>query len=251
MSFVFDWSILGAPLLAGLVVIATHVALGREVLRRGIIFIDLTVAQVAAVGVILAEMLQFSGEQGWKVQVAAGIAALLAAGLLAWTEQRWPQLQEALIGSLYVVAACAAILLLAHNPHGHEHLAELLAGQILWVNLPQVWPVAALSAFVLAAWFLGGQRRGWIFYFLFAITVMASVQLVGVFLVFASLILPALASSGLPERRGLIVGWGLGAAGYALGLWLSVPLDLPAGPMIVCTLAVLALLTAGMRRVLN
>jgi zinc/manganese transport system permease protein len=80
---------------------------------------------------------------------------------------------------------------------------------------------------------------------------MASVQLVGVFLVFASLILPALASSGLPERRGLIVGWGLGAAGYALGLWLSVPLDLPAGPMIVCTLAVLALLTAGMRRVLN
>jgi zinc/manganese transport system permease protein len=251
MSFVFDWSILGAPLLAGLVVIATHVALGREVLRRGIIFIDLTVAQVAAVGVILAEMLQFSGEQGWKVQVAAGIAALLAAGLLAWTEQRWPQLQEALIGSLYVVAACAAILLLAHNPHGHEHLAELLAGQILWVNLPQVWPVAALSAFVLAAWFLGGQRRGWIFYFLFAITVMASVQLVGVFLVFASLILPALASSGLPERRGPIVGWGLGAAGYALGLWLSVPLDLPAGPMIVCTLAVLALLTAGMRRVLN
>ncbi|HXG28722.1 MAG TPA: metal ABC transporter permease [Nevskiales bacterium] len=247
MNLAFDWAILGAPLLAGLVVIATHVALGREVLRRGIIFIDLTVAQVAAVGVILAEMLEFSGEQGWKVQVAAGIAALLAAGLLAWTEQRWPQLQEALIGSLYVVAACAAILLLAHNPHGHEHLAELLAGQILWVNLPQVWPVAALSAFVLAAWFLGGQRRGWIFYFLFAITVMASVQLVGVFLVFASLILPALASSGLPERRGLIVGWGLGAVGYALGLWLSVPLDLPAGPMIVCTLAVLALLAAVAR----
>jgi zinc/manganese transport system permease protein len=244
MNLTFDWSILGAPLLAGLVVIATHVALGREVLRRGIIFIDLT---VAAVGVILAEMLEFSGEQGWKVQVAAGVAALLAAALLAWTERRWPQLQEALIGSLYVVAACAAILLLAHNPHGHEHLAELLAGQILWVNLPQVWPVAALSAFVLAAWFLGGQRRGWIFYFLFAITVMASVQLVGVFLVFASLILPALASTGLPERRGLIVGWGLGAAGYALGLWLSVPLDLPAGPMIVCTLAVLALLVAAAR----
>jgi zinc/manganese transport system permease protein len=247
MTLGFDWSILGAPLLAGLVVIATHVALGREVLRRGIIFIDLTVAQVAAVGVILAELIGFSGDHGWQVQAAAGVAALLAAGLLAWTEQRWPQLQEALIGSLYVVAACAAILLLAHNPHGHEHLAELLAGQILWVNLPQVWPVAALSAFVLAAWFLGGQRRGWIFYFLFAITVMASVQLVGVFLVFASLILPALASSGLPERRGLAVGWGVGAAGYALGLWLSVPLDLPAGPMIVCMLAALALLTAVVR----
>ncbi len=247
MTLGFDWSILGAPLLAGLVVIATHVALGREVLRRGIIFIDLTVAQVAAVGVIVAEMVGFGGDHGWQVQAAAGVAALLAAGLLAWTERRWPQRQEALIGSLYVVAACAAILLLANNPHGHEHLAELLAGQILWVNLPQVWPVAALSAFVLAAWFVGGQRRGWIFYFLFAITVMASVQLVGVFLVFASLILPALAGSGLTERRGLAVGWGLGAAGYALGLWLSVPLDLPAGPMIVCVLAGLALITAATR----
>jgi zinc/manganese transport system permease protein len=246
----FDWSILGAPLLAGLVVILTHVTLGREVLRRGIIFIDLTIAQVAAVGVILAETLEITADHSWKVQAAAGVAALVAAALLAWTERRWPQLQEALIGSLYVVAACLAILLLAHNPHGHEHLAELLAGQILWVSLPQVWPVAILSAFVLAAWFLWAQRRGWAFYFLFALTVMASVQLVGVFLVFASLILPALASAGLPERRGLTLGWLLGGAGYALGLWLSVPLDLPAGPMIVCTLAALALLVGGVRHVL-
>ncbi|MGH8454023.1 MAG: metal ABC transporter permease, partial [Nevskiales bacterium] len=202
----FDWSImssiLGVPLLAGLVVIATHVTLGREVLRRGIIFIDLTIAQVAAVGVILVEMLKAGSDHGWEVQFAAGLAALGAAALLAWTERRWPKLQEALIGSLYVVAACAAILLLAHNPHGHEQLAELLAGQILWVNLRQVWPVAILSAFVLTAWFLWGRKRGWTFYFLFALTVMSSVQLVGVFLVFASLILPALAGAGLPEKRG-------------------------------------------------
>ena len=247
----FDWSILGAPLLAGLVVIATHVTLGREVLRRGIIFIDLTIAQVAAVGVILAEMIEAGVDHGWEVQIAAGLAALGAAALLAWTERRWPRLQEALIGSLYVVAASAAILLLAHNPHGAEHLSELLAGQILWVTLPQVWPLAILSALVLAAWFLGARRHNWMFYFLFAITVMASVQLVGVFLVFASLILPALASSGLAERRGLVLGWAVGVAGYALGLWLSVPLDMPAGPMIVCVLAALALATAGVRRMLR
>jgi zinc/manganese transport system permease protein len=250
MNLAFDWSILGAPLLAGLVVTATHVTLGREVLRRGIIFIDLTIAQVAAVGVILAETLEITADHGWKVQAAAGVAALAAAALLAWTERSWPQLQEALIGSLYVVAACAAILLLANNPHGHEHLAELLAGQILWVNLPQVWPAAMLSAVVLLAWFISGHQQRWLFYFLFALTVMASVQLVGVFLVFASLILPALASAGLSERRGLILGWLLGGAGYALGLWLSVPLDLPAGPMIVCTLAALALLVGGVRHVL-
>jgi zinc/manganese transport system permease protein len=247
----FDWGILGAPLLAGLVVVATHVVLGREVLRRGIIFIDLTIAQVAAVGVILAETLEWSEGHGWEVQAAAGLAALGAAALLAWTEQRWPKLQEALIGSLYVVAACLAILLLANNPHGAEHLAELLTGQILWVNLPQIWPAAILSAIVLAAWFGVGHRQRWLFYFLFALTVMASVQLVGVFLVFASLILPALAGSGLPERRGLLVGWGMGGAGYAFGLWLSVPLDLPAGPMIVCTLAGLALFTAAARSLMS
>jgi len=253
MNLGFDWSILGAPLLAGLVVMATHVALGREVLRRGIIFIDLTVAQVAAVGVILAEILAeslaHSADNGLTVQIAAGLSALLAAALLAWTERRWPKLQEALIGSLYVIAACAAILLLANNPHGHEHLAELLAGQILWVTLPQVWPAAILSAIVLLVWFLGGQKQRWLFYFLFALTVTASVQLVGVFLVFASLILPALAASGLDDRRGLALGWSLGAGGYATGLWLSVVVDLPAGPLIVCVLAALALMTAMVRRI--
>jgi zinc/manganese transport system permease protein len=247
MNASFEWSILGLPLLAGLLVVATHVVLGREVLRRGIIFIDLTIAQVAAVGVILAEILELGAPQGWQVQAAAGLAALLAAGVLAWTERNWQHRQEALIGSLYVVAACAAILLLANNPHGHEHLAELLAGQILWVRHSQLLPLGLLSGLILLFWFLGQRWRSRMFYFVFALTVMASVQVVGVFLVFASLILPTLASAGLPERRGLMLGWLLGATGYALGLWLSVPLDLPAGPMIVCTLAALALLVGGVR----
>lgn len=249
MALSFDWSLLVAPLAAGLVVSATHVTLGREVLRRGIIFIDLTIAQVAALGVIAVEAAGYES-QGWTLQVAAGIAALLAAGVLAWTERKLPQVQEALIGCLYIVAACGAILLLSHNPHGGEHLTELLAGQILWVNLGQVWPVALLYAGILAAWWLGARKRPGLFYPLFALNVTASVQLVGVYLVFATLILPALAARGLGQTKGLLVGYAVGAAGYALGLWLSVPLDLPSGPLIVCVLAVLALAT-GVVRALN
>ncbi|MBI2383091.1 MAG: metal ABC transporter permease, partial [Gammaproteobacteria bacterium] len=135
----FDWSLLGAPLLAGLLVVATHVPLGRRVLQRGIIFIDLTIAQVAALGVIVAGTLGFGGleAEGWRAQLAAAFAALAAAALLTWTERRFRHMQEALIGSLYVLAACVALLVLAHNPHGAEHMQELLAGQILWIGMKQ------------------------------------------------------------------------------------------------------------------
>jgi zinc/manganese transport system permease protein len=247
----FDAALLGAPLLAGLLVVATHVLLGRRVLERGIIFIDLTIAQVAALGVIAMGLAELGHDDGWRAQAAAGVAALAAAALLTWTEGRFRKLQEALIGSLYVVAASAALLLLARNPHGAEHLQELLAGQILWVGMSQLGPVALLYAIVLGLWSAGASTRPRAFYFLFALTVMASVQLVGVYLVFASLILPAIATSGLPERRGLVVGYAIGAAGYALGLWGSVPLDLPAGPLIVCVLAALVLVTAVVRGLLR
>src|ERR1051326_59512 len=126
----FDWSLLAPPLLAGLVVCATHILFGREVLKRGIIFIDLTIAQVAALGAIALDATGLD-PHGWQMQIAAGIAALAAAGVLSWAGKKFGEVQEALIGSLYVVAACVAILLLAHNPHGGEHLTELLAGQIL------------------------------------------------------------------------------------------------------------------------
>jgi len=237
----FDWSLLGPPLLAGLLVASTHVLLGRRVLERGIIFIDLTIAQVAALGVILAGI--HEADAGLTTQFAAATAALAAAGLLTWTERRFRLLQEALIGSLYVLSACVALLLLAHNPHGAEHMQELLAGQILWVGYGQLVPVALLYALLLAAWLLWLRHRPAAFYFVFALAITASVQLVGVYLVFATLILPAIATAGMDERRGLLAGYAMAAAGYALGLWLSVPFDLPAGPLIVCTLAGLALAT--------
>ena len=249
MNFGFDWSLMGAPLCAGLLVVSTHVLLGRRVLERGIIFIDITIAQIAALGVIVAGTFGWTELEGAGLgsQVAAGTAALIGSGLLAWTERKLRHVQEALIGSLYVVAASVALLVLSRNPHGAEHMQELLAGQILWVGFAQVWPVAALYALVLGLWFFWARRVSAAFYFLFALTVMASVQLVGVYLVFASLILPALAAHGLPEKKGLSLGYAIGAAGYAIGLWLSVPFDLPAGPSVVCTLATLALLASLIR----
>lgn len=247
-DFSFDWSIMGPPLLAGLLVAVTHVLLGRRVLERGIIFIDLTIAQVAALGAIIALMIHGEEGGGWMTQLAAGIAALLAAGLLTWTERRFRHLQEALIGSLYVVSACVALLVLSRNPHGAEHMQELLAGQILWVGYGQLWPVAVLYAAVLAAWLLWARHHPKAFYALFAFVVTASVQLVGVYLVFATLILPAIATHGLGERRGLALGYTLAAAGYAIGLWLSVPFDLPAGPFIVCMLAALTLGSLAVRK---
>jgi zinc/manganese transport system permease protein len=242
---VSDIGLLAAPFAAGLVVLATHVPLGITVLRRGIIFIDLAVAQVAALGVIVAGLAHLEEDWGgFGGQLAAGIAALTAAAALTYCERRWPEIQEALIGLLFVFAAAAGIVLLAGNPHGGEHLRDLLTGQLLWAGWGQIGVVAALSAVVLAgrAWLARrGGGEGFAFYALFAVAVTASVQLVGVLLVFASLIAPAVATSAMSGRRRLVVAYLAGAAGYALGLGLSLRADLPAGAVVVCCLGLIAI----------
>ena len=237
-----SFAILGPALLAGLLVLATHVPLGQQVLQRGIVFIDLAVAQIAALGVIGADYLGWE-PQGWAVQAAAVSAALLGALVLTWTEKNWPEVQEALIGASFVLAASAGILLLSNNPHGGEHLKDLLAGQILWVSFNQLLPVAILTAAILAVWFSFGPRLGRAgFYLLFALAVTASVQLVGVYLVFSSLIMPALAVRRWPERKKLIGGYSIGVLAYAIGLVLSAIFDLPSGSVIVWGLASMGIL---------
>jgi zinc/manganese transport system permease protein len=242
-----DLGLLAAPFAAGLVVLATHVPLGMTVLRRGIIFIDLAVAQVAALGVIVAGLLHLEEDWGvaavWLTQLAAGLAALGAAALLTFCERRWPDIQEALIGLLFVAAAATGILLLAADPHGGEHLRDLLAGQILWVGWPQIAMVGAVSVTVLAARAWLARRTiegGFAFYVIFAVAVTASVQLVGVLLVFASLIAPAVATRGLQGDRRLPRAFAIGVLGYAIGLAVSLLADLPAGAAAVCALVLLA-----------
>ncbi|MDQ6620796.1 MAG: metal ABC transporter permease [Pseudomonadota bacterium] len=236
----WDASILLPALAAGLLVAATHVPLGMQVLARGIVFIDLAIAQIAGAGVVIADQMGFE-PQGWAVQAAALVAALAGALLLTWTERVWPEVQEAVIGVVFVLAATGGILLLARNVHGGEHLRDLLVGQILWVQPGQLIAIGVIYAAILVAWFAYGSRLGRAgFYLLFACAVTLSVQLVGVYLVFATLIVPPLATRARVRRR-LMTAWAVAAAGYALGLVLSTALDLPSGPVIVWALVAMGL----------
>lgn len=235
-----DFKLIGPAFIAGLLILITHVPLGRQVLARGIVFLDLAVAQMAALGVIVAH---YAGmESGWMVQVFAVTVAVAGAMLLSQAERRWPETQEALIGTVFVVSASVGILLLAHDPHGGEALHDLLAGQILWVSNQQLMVAALVTAVLAIALFAPFARRDIGFYLLFACAVTLSVQLAGVYLVFASLIVPALAARRMSWRRGLLSGWGIGALGYASGLALSAMYDLPSGAIVVCALACVAVL---------
>ena len=239
--------ILVPAFIAGLLVTATHVPLGFEVLKRGIVFIDLAIAQIAGVGVILADAFGWE-PHGAAVQVAALAAALAAALMLTWTEKRWPDVQEAIIGVVFMLGSTGAILLLASNPHGGEHLKDLLIGQILWAN-PSMLPLEALAyAAILGVWFGLRERLGRIgFYVLFACAVTISVQLVGLYLVFATLIMPALATRYATRRR-YFKAYAVGVLGYVAGLLASLWLDQPSGAMIVWAMALVAVLMAGLER---
>ena len=237
-----DISILAPAFVAGLIVLMTHIPLGYEVLRRGIIFIDIAVAQIAGLGVIIAYTLGWD-EHGIEAQVAAVISALIGVWILNWLESKHDKYQEALIGTSFILAATGGILLLANNPHGGEHLKELLVGQILWVEWEQLLYAAIISIIVLSIWVKFREKIGSLgFYMLFAVAITVSVQLVGVYLVFASLIVPALAAIGHTKKSGFSLSVIIGVCGYASGLVLSALLDLPSGAVIVWMIAISALL---------
>ena len=240
--FTTDLSILWPALIAGLLVVISHVPLGQQVLARGIVFIDLAIAQVAGLGVIAASSFGLPIE-GWGAQAAAGAAALAGAFLLTWTERKRPEVQEALIGILFVLASTAQILLLANDPHGGENLKDLLAGQILWVSTDQLVRTAVLTAIFAVIWFRWREKIGRIgFYVLFAVVVTASVQLVGVYLVFTSLIVPAVATYRHAANRQLAIGYALAFGSYVAGLAASVVTDLPSSPVIVWAMGIIGLL---------
>lgn len=235
-------NILWPAMIAGLLVSASHVPMGQQVLARGIVFIDLAIAQVAGLGVIVAHAAGLD-TMAWGTQIAAVAAALLGALLLTFTEHKRPEVQEAIIGVLFVLASTAQILLLANDPHGGEDLKDLLAGQILWVSSQQLWRAALLTGVFLLLWFSVRERIGRAgFYVMFAVMVTVSVQMVGVYLVFTSLIVPALATYRMAPRRQLVAGLALAIASYAVGLALSSVLDLPSSAVVVWAMAVLGLI---------
>jgi zinc/manganese transport system permease protein len=238
-----ELSILLPAFIAGLLVLATHIPFGMKVLERGVIFADLAVAQIAGLGVIIAGLLDLA-ERPLLVQAIAAASALCGAGLLAWIEKRLADVKEACIGLTFVLAASGGILLMSHDVHAGEHLKDLLVGQILWVSTKQLVATAFLTAALLALWQWSRLKTHYLgFYALFALAVTASVQLVGVYLVFASLIIPALATWRATHRR-MPYAYATGIAGYAAGLLLSAWLDLPSGATVVWAMAIAGIVAA-------
>lgn len=241
-QFLLQAEILWPALLAGLLILATHVPLGREVLQRGIIFLDLAIAQTAAFGVVLAGTLWIGEGDGYQnlsttfIAVVAAIAGSLALYAIRKLEVR---LQESFIGILFVLMATGIILLLSADPHGGERLKAILVGQILWLNVSDLVQLFVVYAITLSLWlFCRGKVGDWLFYPLFAITITLSTQVVGVYLVFASLIIPSVAT--LYQRYAMAKAYVIGALGYVVGLTVSAAIDLPAGAAIVWSLAIIA-----------
>lgn len=231
-------SIVGPALAAGLMIAFTHAPLGIEVLNRGIIFIDLAVAQIAGLGLIAAELLLHE-PSFWLIQPIALAAAVLSGLFFHKVEICVPKQQEAIIGVSFVLAASLAILLLADHPNSGEEIQYLLSGQMLFVTWENLAYHAPIYALILAAWFLKPSlRTGIVFYMLFALAITSSVQLVGVYVVFASLILPALAA--LKSRHPHKVAWLCGAVSVVAGIITAMLFDIPAGPVIVVSYVVTA-----------
>lgn len=244
-NFSIQLSILMPALLAGILVLSTHIPMGREVLRRGIIFLDLAIAQVAAFGLILASQfgLDNHGDHSNQLisQLVAISAAVAGASLLYQFRNAAARIQEALIGTLFMLAATGSILLLVKDPQGGERLKEILVGQILWVEYSDLIVTALIYIPVLLIWFKWQHKLGeYFFYPLFAITITLSTQLVGVYLVFASLIVPALASQYF--HKPLLIAYIIGILGYITGLLFSAFFDFPSGAMIAWNLSAIALL---------
>ena len=237
--------IVGPALAAGLMIALTHAPLGIEVLRRGIIFIDLAVAQIAGLGLVVGHLF-LHDPSPWLVQFIALVCAIAAGLFFRKVETAIPERQEAIIGCAFVLAASLALLLLADHPHGGEEVKHLLSGQMLFVTWTDVLKHAPIYALILLVWFSRPAVRNNIgFYLLFALAITSSVQLVGVYVVFASLILPALAAVGVKQPH--VTAWLCGVAAVLSGIAFAVAFDMPAGPIIILSYTAAVLIIRAVR----
>lgn len=231
-------------LCAGCFILLSHVPLGIEVVKRGIIFIDIAIAQIAGFGIILASYLGLDAH-GFELQSVALLSALSGAALLKWIERRSGQYQEAIIGITFILAATGSIVLLSKNTQGGEHLQSLLTGQILWVGWSQLIIPAITGLLVFGLWYFKPKvLTGSAFYFIFAVAITVSVQVIGVYLVFASLIIPAVSVLKIPQPRATYLAILIGVLGYVTGLLVSYRFDLPSGAVIVWMLVLVSVISS-------
>ena len=251
------FAILWAPFLMCLVLTGIHAYLGVHVLSRAVVFVDIALAQIAALGATAAFLLGWEADT-WESYAFGLSATLLGALVLALTRSRRRHVsQEAVIGVVYAVSSAAAVLLSDRAAHGAEQVRAMLVGNLLAVRPPEVAQVGALYAaigvfhwlcrrpfFLIstdpeAAFAQGWRVRMWdfIFYASFGVVVTSSVRIAGVLLVFSYLIVPALAGVTLGGSilSRLLIGWGFGTLVSILGMVASAAFDLPTGATVVCT----------------
>jgi zinc/manganese transport system permease protein len=263
---------LAAPFLASLILTGIHAYLGVHVVERGVIFVDLSLAQIAALGATIALLLPFSNgdphapEVYW-ISLAFTFIGAAIFSLVRTRRARIPQ--EAIIGISYAVASAAAILAMSKSTSQAEHLKDMLVGNIIAVSWPQVFTTAALYGmiglfhYIFRKPFLaislsheeaeaaGLNVRLWdfLFYASFGFVVTSSVAIAGVLLVFCYLIVPSVAAMLYADTIGrrLAIGWTMGTIVSALGVYLSLILDLPTGATIVCTFGLVLVIMALVR----
>jgi zinc/manganese transport system permease protein len=267
---------LAAPFAASLILTGIHAYLGVHVVERGVIFVDLSLAQIAALGATIAILLPFTGgdPHGPWVYWVSLLFTFIGAGVFSTIRSRRARIpQEAIIGISYAVASGATILAMSHATSESEHLKDMLVGNILAVSWPEVWKTAGLYALVGAFHYVfrrqfltislnhrraeetGLNVRLWdfLFYASFGFVVTSSVAIAGVLLVFCYLIVPSVAAMLYAERIGhrLAIGWTMGTIVSALGIYLSVKLDLPTGAAMVCTFGLVLIAMAIVKPILR
>lgn len=247
-------SIMWKPILACMILALMHGYLGLHVLKRGIIFVDLSLAQIAALGSVAALLAGFKlhSPEAYGISLAAAAGGAVLLSLTRTREKELPQ--EALIGMIYVVAAALAVLLLHRAPEGDEHIRQMLVGNILLVETGEILKMLLIYGAVGVFHFVFRRQffevsgfgessnrtpsRKWdlLFYLSFGLVVTSSVEIAGVLLVFSFLIIPAAAAVLLAGsvRGRLLTGWFAGSALALTGIAFSYFRDLPTGPAIIC-----------------
>lgn len=261
------WPLLAVILLPGLLVY-----LGLHVVERGVIFVDLALAQVAALGVTVAILYGADPGHDELPYLMALCFTFVGAAIFSLTRFRHARVpQEAIIGIVYVVSAAASVMVLSKTAAGDEEIKNLLVGNILLVNEAQVLRTFALFAAIALLHFIFRRRfmqvsfdldgalaegvslRLWdfLFYISFGFAITSFVQIAGVYLVFSYLIVPAVCGALLSERIGarLAIGWSIAFIGGVSGLLLSTQwtsMDLPTGPTIVCIFGLLLVISGAL-----
>ena len=269
-----DFGLFFPPLVACLVIVAIHSYLGLHVIAREVIFVDLSLAQMAALGSTVAILAGSQPDSTQSFLYALGFTTI-GAGLFALTRttEKGVVPQEAIIGVVYVMASAAAILVADRTPRGGEAIKDILVGSLLWVSWPAIIRLAAVYAVVgVFHWILrrrfltisfepevalarGWRVRWWDFWFYlsFGIVITFSVPIAGVLLVFSFLVVPAAVAFQFTRRHGMMaaIAWLAGTLASALGLLVSFEYDLPTGPVVVCMFGIVLLASYLLRRVLG